>query len=88
MNPNRITLHAAFSTSLASAAIADLVRASVAETAEHHGVQAPQVAVFDDCIELTAPLSPTVLLAIANEVRHATGRWHRAKYGSPLWRGQ
>ena len=88
MTPHRLTLHAAFPTSLTSPAIADLVRASVAETAERHGVEAPQVKVFDDSIELTAPLPPAVLLAIANEVRRATGRWHLAKHGAPLWRGE
>jgi len=88
MTPHRLTLHAAFPTSLASPAIADLVRASVAETAERHGVEAPQVEVFEDSIELSAPLPPAVLLAIANEVRRATGRWHLAKHGAPLWRGE
>jgi hypothetical protein len=33
-------------------------------------------------------LPAAILLAITTEVRRATGRWHRAKYGCPLWSGE
>lgn len=84
----RITLHAAHPNSLADPALAGLIRACAQETAEHQGVPAPSVALFDDHIELDAEIPPQVLLAIATEVRRATGRWHRAKFGSPLWQGE
>lgn len=84
----RLTLHAAFPTSLRDPLVAQLVRACVMETAEHQGVVAPLVELFDDRIELSAPLAPAVLLAITNEVRRATGRWHHAKFGVALWRGE
>jgi hypothetical protein len=84
----RITLHAASPASLRDPQLADLVRACAHETAEHQGVIAPEVEVFDDRIELSAPLPAAILLAITTEVRRATGRWHRAKYGCPLWSGE
>lgn len=84
----RITLHAAHPTSLADPALAALIRACAEETAEHQGVPTPAVALFDDHIELSADIPQPILLAVANEVRRATGRWHRAKYGSPLWQGE
>jgi hypothetical protein len=84
----RLTLHTAHPTSLADPTLASLIRACVQETAEHQGVAAPDVALFDDHIELRADLPQPVLLAIATEVRRATGRWHRAKYGSALWQGE
>jgi hypothetical protein len=33
-------------------------------------------------------LPAAILLAITTEVRRATGRWHRAKYGCALWSGE
>lgn len=83
-----ITLHAAHPKSLADPALADLLRACAEETAEHHGIAPPAVTLFDDHIELRAEVPQTVLLAIAAEVRRSTGRWHRAKYGTPLWHGE
>ncbi len=83
-----ITLHAAHPTSLADPTLAQLLRACAEETAEHHGIEPPAVAVFDDHIELRADVPQPVLLAIAAELRRTTGRWHRAKYGAPLWRGE
>jgi hypothetical protein len=88
MEVHRLTIHAAYPTSLASATVADVVRASALETAEHHGVAAPEVQMFADRIELAAPLSPTILLALATMIRRTTGRWHLAKYGTPLWQGE
>lgn len=84
----RITLHAAHPTSLADPALAAVIRASAQETAEHQGVPAPEVALFDDHIELSADIPQPILLAIAAELRRATGRWHRAKYGVALWQGE
>lgn len=84
----RVTLHAAHPTSLSDPALAELVRACAQETAEHQGVQAPSVALFADHIELSAELPLPVLVAITAEVRRATGRWHRAKFGVPLWQGE
>jgi Zn-dependent M32 family carboxypeptidase len=83
-----LALHAAHPNSLADPALAALVRACAEETAEHQGVAAPTVRVFDNRIELEAELPQAVLLAIAAEVRRATGRWHRAKHGSALWHGE
>jgi hypothetical protein len=85
---SRVLLHAAYPRSLATEAIADLVRASACEVAERQGLAAPGTRVFEDHIELDAPLPTTVLVAIAAEVRRATGRWHRAKFGAPLWQGE
>lgn len=84
----RITLHAAHPTSLADPSLAALIRACAQETAEHQGVPTPAVALFDDHIELSAEIPQPILLAVANEVRRATGRWHRAKYGAALWQGE
>lgn len=83
-----ITLHAAHPKSLADPALARLLRACAEETAEHHGITPPGVRIFDDHIELRAEVPQPVLLAIAAEVRRSTGRWHRAKYGAPLWHGE
>ena len=83
-----ITLHAAYPDSLADPALADLVRACAQETAEHHGFAAPEVRFGSDHLELRADIPAPTLLAIATEVRRATGRWHRAKFGSPLWHGE
>ncbi len=83
-----LALHAAHPDSLADPALAALVRACAEETAEHQGVAAPTVRVFDDRIELEADLPQPVLLAIVAEVRRSTGRWHRAKHGIPLWHGE
>lgn len=84
----RVTLHAAHPTSLADPALAELVRACAQETAEHHGVPAPEVALFADHIELSADLPMPILLAITAEVRRSTGRWHRVKFGTQLWQGE
>jgi hypothetical protein len=83
-----VTLHAAYPNSLADPALAALVCACAEETAEHHGIAAPTVVVCDDHIELTADVPQPILLAIAAEVRRATGRWHRQKHGVALWRGE
>lgn len=83
-----IALRAAFPNSLADPALAALITACAQETAEHQGVAAPLVQIHGDRVELTADLPQPVLLAIATEVRRATGRWHRAKYGSALWYGE
>ena len=83
-----VTLHAAHPTSLADPALAALLRACAEETAEHQGVAAPAVRLFDDHIELEADLPMPVLLAITAEVRRATGRWHLAKFGARLWQGE
>jgi hypothetical protein len=83
-----VTLHAAHPTSLADPALAALLRACAEETAEHHGITAPGVVGHDDHIELTADVPQAILLAIAAEVRRATGRWHRQKHGIALWRGE
>jgi hypothetical protein len=48
----------------------------------------PEVALFDDRIELSGVIPMPILLAIAAEVRRSTGRWHLAKHGSPLWQGE
>ena len=84
----RVTLHAASSTALADTALADLVRACAQETAEIQGVPVPAVRMFDDRVELDGTMPMPILLAIAAEVRRSTGRWHRAKHGSQLWRGE
>jgi hypothetical protein len=86
--PARVTLHAAFPQALADPAVAALVRACAEETAEIQGVPTPDVTLFDDRIELDGEIPTPVLLAIAAEVRRATGRWHIAKHGSALWRGE
>ena len=83
----RVTLHAAFPRALADAALADLVRACAQETAEIQGVPVPTVRLFDDRLELDGAMPMPILLAIAAEVRRATGRWHLAKHGSQLWQG-
>lgn len=83
-----IALRAAYPDSLADPSLAALVTACAQETAEHQGVAAPSVAIHGDRVELVAELPNAVLLAIATEVRRATGRWHRAKYGTPLWYGE
>lgn len=88
MEPNRIKLHAAYEQSLADPLVADLVVASAHEVAERQGVASPEVAVHPDHVELSAPLPQAVLLSIAAELRKVTGRWHRAKFGAPLWRGE
>jgi len=84
----RLALHAAYPSSLADPGLAALVRAVAEETAEHQGVPPPAVTIFADRIELDAELPHAVLVAIAAEVRRATGRWHRAKFGTPLWQGE
>ena len=86
--PARVTLHAAFPQALADPALAALVRACAEETAEIQGVPPPDVTRFDDRIELDGEIPTPELLAIAAEVRRATGRWHIAKHGSALWRGE
>jgi len=84
----RVTLHAATPTALADAPLAALIRACAQEIAEIQGVSVPEVALFDDRIELSGVIPMPILLAIAAEVRRSTGRWHRAKHGSPLWQGE
>jgi hypothetical protein len=86
--PARVTLHAAFPRALADPALAALVRACSEETAEIQGVSTPDVTLFDDRVELDGEIPTPVLLAIAAEVRRSTGRWHLAKHGSALWRGE
>ena len=86
--PARVTLHAAFPRALADPALAALVRACAEETAEIQGVSTPDVTLFDDRVELDGEIPTPVLLAIAAEVRRATGRWHRQKHGIALWRGE
>ncbi len=88
VNRLTVTLHAASPRSLADPLLAELVRACVEETAEHQGVAAPSVELFDDHIEVSAQVPMPILLAIAGEVRKATGRWHRNKYGVALWQGE
>jgi hypothetical protein len=83
----RLTLHAAYMASLAPVGVADVVRATIVETAELHGVSPPNVEVFPDRVELDGDLPDAVLIALAARVRAATGRWHAMKYGSALWRG-
>ncbi len=83
-----IILHAAYAESLADPAVAGVVRATAEEIAEHEGVAAPEVRVHPDRVELRSPLPDTVLVAITSQLRRTTGRWHLAKYGSPLWQGQ
>jgi hypothetical protein len=84
---SRLTLHAAHPRSLADPALAALIRACAEETAEHQGVLAPSVELFEDRIELSAELPAPILMAITTELRRATGRWYRSKYGSQLWQG-
>ena len=84
---NLVTLHAAHPTSLDDPALAALVKACAEETAEHHGIAPPEVTMLAGRIELRAEVPTPLLLAIAAEVRRATGRWHAAKYGVQLWRG-
>jgi hypothetical protein len=84
----RVTLHAATPTALADVPLAALIRACAQETAEIQGVSVPEVALFDDRIELSGAIPMPILLAIAAEVRRSTGRWHLAKHGSPLWQGE
>jgi hypothetical protein len=86
--PARVTLHAAFPRALADPTLAALVRACAEETAEIQGVSTPDVTLFDDRVELDGEIPTPVLLAIAAEVRRSTGRWHLAKHGSALWRGE
>ncbi len=88
MTPALVTLHASSPRALADAAVAALVRACAEETAEVHGVETPEVRIFDDRVELAGAIPQHVLVAIAAELRRATGRWHAAKYGVPLWQGQ
>ncbi len=85
---NLVTLHAAHPTSLDDPALAALVKACAQETAEHHGIAAPEVTLLADRIELRANVAMPLLLAIAAEVRRSTGRWHTAKHGAQLWRGE
>lgn len=88
MELQRVTLHAAFPGSLRDPSVRDIVRACAEETAEHQGVATPSVEIHDDRVELAAPLPQTVLVVLAAELRRATGRWHRAKFGAPLWQGE
>ncbi len=88
MQPIRIILRAAYPASLESAALQDLVRASVAETAEHQGLPTPTTEMHADRIEILVAAPGPVALALATEVRRATGLWHRRKYGTPLWLGE
>jgi hypothetical protein len=84
----RVTLHAASPTALADPALAALIGACGEETAEIQGVAIPTVELFDDRLELSGAVPMPILLAIAAEVRRSTGRWHVAKHGAPLWRGE
>ena len=88
MQQSRIKLHAAYERSLADPLVADLVVASAHEVAERQGVASPEVSVHPDHVELSAALPQAVLLSVATELRKVTGRWHRAKFGTPLWRGE
>jgi hypothetical protein len=88
MTPARVTLHAATPTALADSALAELIRAGAQETAEIHGIAVPEVRIFDDRLELSGAVPMPILLAIAAEVRRATGRWHLAKHGAALWQGE
>jgi len=88
LEPIRIILRAAYPASLESAALRDLVRASVAETAEHQGLSTPDTEIHPDRIEILVAAPGPVALALATEVRRATGLWHRRKYGTPLWLGE
>lgn len=86
--PTRVTLHAAFPSSLADPRVAELVRACAQETAEIQGVPAPLVEIADGRVELSGAIPMPILLAIAAELRRSTGRWHLAKHGTALWRGE
>ncbi|MDI9402689.1 MAG: hypothetical protein QM516_02350 [Limnohabitans sp.] len=83
----RLTLYAANSASLTSTGVADVVRATMIETAELHGVPPPMVEIFPDRIELDGDLPDAVLLALTARVRAATDRWHLMKYNARLWQG-
>ena len=87
MSDASVILHAAFPESLAAPGVAAVVRAPAEEIAEHEGVEPPSVEVHADRVELRGALPDPVLIAIAAQLRRATGRWHRAKYGAPLWQG-
>lgn len=84
----RIVLHAVSPDALGDPALADLVRAVVLETAERQGVAPPEIEVHPDRIELAADRPVAILVALAAEVRRATGRWHRARHDAPLWKGE
>ncbi|RLS94991.1 MAG: hypothetical protein DWI12_05260 [Planctomycetota bacterium] len=88
MTEQRMTLHTAYPTSLADEGVAAVVHASALEAAERHGVTSLNVVMHDDRVELIAPLPPAVLLALATHLRRTTGRWHQAKFGVALWRGE
>lgn len=88
METSHIILRAAYPASLESATLQDLVRASVAETAEHHGIPTPRTAIHPDRIEITVDAPVPVAFALASEVRRATGLWYRRKFGGPLWHGE
>ncbi|MFM7260705.1 MAG: hypothetical protein ACKO3W_08885 [bacterium] len=88
MEPTRIILRAAYPSSLESAALQDLIRASVAETAEHQGLSTPTTEIHPDRIEILVAAAGPIALALAAEVRRTTGLWHRRKYGAPLWLGE
>jgi hypothetical protein len=88
MEPTRITLRAAHPSSLEDPALQELLRASLAETAEHQGIPAPDAAIFADRVEIVAPVPLPIAIALVSEFRRATGAWHRRKYGAPLWHGE
>ena len=69
-------------------------------TALVHGHADPDVnralhAQIDKGVSFSEPAEPeavllgsAILVAVANELRRATGKWHRAKYGVQLWQGE
>ena len=79
------TLHARSGRPLADQAVRDLVVATAVSIGERLGRAVRIVEVEDDRLTIAVDGGDLAAVGLVSELRRATDRWHRGRFGSDLW---
>ena len=79
------TLRARIGRPMDDPAIRDLVAATAEAIGERHGVGVRVISAEGDAIEVAVAGGDVAALGLVAELRRLTDRWHRGRFGSPLW---
>ena len=79
------TLRARIGRPLDDPAVRDLVAATAEAIGERQGVAVRVRSAGGDAIEVAVAGGELAALGLVAELRRLTDRWHRGRFGSPLW---
>jgi hypothetical protein len=80
-----LVLRARIGRPLDDPSVRDLVAATAEAIGERQGVAVRVIAAGGDAIEVAVAGGEVAALGLVAELRRLTDRWHRGRFGSPLW---